>query len=172
MTRFKGLDSTSRLHHGCLDPVIPPMSTITFVWAERLGWIINGRKLPLSSYSVKRGTDMLLQASGLPGARAEMFSKFCSLALLNPTPEAIEAAVKRLPSVLSRLWRLRWENKHKEVFWRLIYDGLPTHVRMRFSNKHCVCGLLHPPDRAHHYWDCPLALAVIDTIVSQLPVGT
>jgi hypothetical protein len=75
-------------------------------------------------------------------------------------------------SVLSRLWRLKWDNRHKEVYWRLALNGLPVAARMG-NNKPgapvpaCGCGHRNP-DRCHHYWECWVVEDVKHTINARL----
>ena len=69
---------------------------------------------------------------------------------------------------MARLWRLPWENGRKEVFWRLVYDALPTAARMHRDGP-CLCGASGPrPDRHHHFWACPVACAVVATVHAAL----
>lgn len=77
-----------------------------------------------------------------------------------------------LCSTLRALWCLPWSNEHKEVFWKLLYDSLPTVGRMHLPRL-CPCGLLscapvsgqprNPPPRndwQHVFWECRVALSV------------
>ena len=70
----------------------------------------------------------------------------------------LEADADRVLGVLRRLWKLQWDNKHKEVYWRLALNGLPLAARMKNSRPGapvltCGCGHTNPCQR-HHYWDC------------------
>ena len=79
----------------------------------------------------------------------------------------MEHAVDRLPALFEQLWRLRWDNCVKEVFWRLVYDGLPTAAR---QHRHFSCACDTPsPDRLHHFWECPIARVVVSVLVSRTP---
>ena len=117
---------------------------------------------------MRAGTLLLLGRTSLPAERAEQFTAFCRAAL-GPTasPTSVQLAVARLPALFTQLWRLRWDNSVKEVFWRLVYDGLPTAVR---QHRHfsCACDSFSP-DRLHHFWDCPVAKAVVSILVRRLP---
>ena len=72
--------------------------------------------------------------------------------------------------LLPRLWQLTWDNRHKEVYWRLVLNALPLAARMASSGPQpCPCGSPYPhPGRSHHYWDCPVAAAVRATLAAQL----
>lgn len=68
-----------------------------------------------------------------------------------------------LGSTLRRLWSLRWENEHKEAFWRLTQDGFPGFSMHRAQRRGpnvalCPCGVpMSDGDRCHHFWDCAVA---------------
>lgn len=66
------------------------------------------------------------------------------------------------------LWRLRWDNGYKEVYWRLALDGLATAARMHMPSESCLCGHLCP-GRLHHFWQCPVAVAVVREVLAGLP---
>jgi hypothetical protein len=73
---------------------------------------------------------------------------------------------------------VRWENRAKEVFWRLVYNGLPTPARLHAQGRPCQCGagegggLAALPGRRHCFWDCPVAAAVREEIQRALPPGS
>ena len=65
--------------------------------------------------------------------------------------------------------RLPWDNQHKEVFWRLALNGLPLAARMPKDGQPCSCGTSGPlPGRMHHFWECPVAVAVVSSLEAQL----
>ncbi len=68
------------------------------------------------------------------------------------------------------LWKLKWDNHFKEVYWRLVFNGLATAERMRQQDYECVCGPVvgGQPGRRHHYWECPVAQAVVAAMQQQL----
>ena len=77
-------------------------------------------------------------------------------------------------ATLARLWRIRWENAQKEVLWRLAVDGVPvlgnSHVRGA-APKPCACGQpVSPTPRAHHFWECSVAQAVVSTVAAAAGV--
>lgn len=75
-------------------------------------------------------------------------------------------------STLSRLWSLPVPNPAKETFWRCFHDALPTAARLH-QRWRCGCNApLHSPGRKHHFHDCPIAVAVADTIAAKLPAST
>jgi hypothetical protein len=78
-------------------------------------------------------------------------------------------------SLLRKLWGVRWENHSKEVFWRLVYNGLPTPARLHGAGRPCQCqaGLEGAvlPGREHCFWECPVAEAVRGEMQRALPPG-
>jgi hypothetical protein len=83
-------------------------------------------------------------------------------------PVGQHASIQDLQALLRRLWKLKWDNQRKELYWRLIINGLPTAQRMHMSGQPCTCGHAMP-DRKHHFWDCPLAVRVRQVIQAALP---
>ena len=70
-----------------------------------------------------------------------------------------------------RMLRARWDNRRLEVYWRLALNGLPTAERLHRPLDACAaCGALGP-GRAHHFWECPLAVAVRAALAGALPAG-
>ena len=88
-----------------------------------------------------------------------------------PAAAACAAAADGIALAQRKLWRLRWDNEFKEVYWRFVLNGLPTYARMgSLASNRCLCG--EPgPGRLHHYWECPLAQAVLDAVEAHLPPG-
>ncbi|GAB4814593.1 hypothetical protein N2152v2_001639 [Parachlorella kessleri] len=164
-----------------------------------VGWQREGSSsaVALPRYSVRHGTRLQQLQPGQPGQpsahlqRLQRLAAFAALAVappprapvqLQPTPQpptqpppasltAAQAEAAPVLRLLARLWKLKWHNSHKEVVWRLALNGLPLASRMRGGEpKPCGCG--HPaPDRRHHFWDCPVAKAVIDCVATQLGPG-
>lgn len=59
----------------------------------------------------------------------------------------------------------------KEVYWRLVLNGLATAERMHLQECRCVCGPVvggQPADRRHHFWECPVARSVVEVLQQQL----
>jgi hypothetical protein len=100
-------------------------------------------------------------------------------------PDAAEAFLGRQGAV----WRLRWENCHKEVLWRLALNGVPGAGGHDVCPRGpCPCGWhpQAPPEvnaeqwrtnegapalRQHYFWDCPVAQAVLHELSAALPPG-
>jgi len=73
-----------------------------------------------------------------------------------------------LLALLRRAWRLPWDNDRKELLWRLTLNGVPNAQHMHLLGEPCTCGVAGP-GRRHHYWECPVAQAVVAAIQQRLP---
>jgi hypothetical protein len=80
----------------------------------------------------------------------------------------VENCRTSVASALKALWKLKWDNSFKEVYWRVLVDGLPTCLRLHMPRQSCLCGVVCP-GRYHHYWDCAVATAVIASVSAELP---
>ena len=132
-----------------------------------LGWQLADTPITLPRFKVRHGTQLQLQQSGLQQERLQRFAAFEALAAPG-TPAAADG--NEVARLLPRLWQLPWENQHKELYWRLVLNALPLASRMQGSAPQpCACGCPAPfPDRRHHFWDCPVATAVLSTLAAQL----
>ncbi|KAI3427176.1 hypothetical protein D9Q98_007113 [Chlorella vulgaris] len=152
--------AAAELAAGLLQP--PALEDALAVLLPRLGWAHPALPTPLllSSFTVRHGTSLLTSPTATRRA-AQYFTPFGLLAdAAAPAPAAVVQAV------LARLWRVRWENCHKEPFWRLVCDAVPTASRLHMDQP-CQCGGA-PADRRHHFWTCPVARGVVDSIAGEL----
>ena len=136
---------------------------------DRLGWLLpDGNPVKVSGLTVHAAT--VLQLEYVREGRRSKHVDFVECALSRPLAGAGEASLvlKELLSLFKRYWKLRWDNRKKEVFWRLSLDGLPTAARMHLTGQSCPCGVV-APGRRHCYWECAVALAVREEIERQLP---
>lgn len=153
------------------------------VLLPRLGWQVPGMgrlgKMGLRRLTVRLAT--VLQLTEVAAARSEQHAAFVEAALEAPLhPPAKEAALKHLQGALNRLWGVRWENQRKETFWRLTVDGVPllgnSHIR-GLAPEVCGCGGFGGPEdlgrhpRQHHFWECPVARAVVGSVQEGWPAG-
>lgn len=81
----------------------------------------------------------------------ERFDAFAAAAGFEGT-----AGSEQVLEMLRRLWKLPIRNKHKEILWRLVHNGIPTAERMHKPEMKCGCGAVCP-DINHHYWECIIA---------------
>lgn len=104
-----------------------------------------------------------LQLMPLQQRRSDIFAAAATL-VQRPSAE--------VPIALRRAWRAPCDNRHKEILWFLLYDAIPTAkllaARSTSETWPCVCG--HPcPGREHHFWECPVAVAVTTELQRHLP---
>ena len=140
-------------------PASPTGSHASVFWATvlpRLGWRMGAAApMTLQHFKVKGATQLLrLEAQAL---RAPRLAAFATLA-------GVPVGADTVLPILRRLWSSPLAGGVKEIFWRLVYDGLPTAARMH-TDAGCPCGA-GEADRAHHYWDCMAAQGVRDAITS------
>lgn len=96
----------------------------------------------------------------------------------------VQAATAKLRLRLAPVWRLKWENKHKEIWWRLLLGGVvgAGGHGIALRNQHCPCGWTIPTglsnedaasaQRDHVFWFCTPARAVRAWIAQSLPQGS
>ena len=164
----------------------------------RIGWRLGGSlHVKLRGLTVKLATQLQLQE--VTERRARLHAAYEQEArqqqqVLQQQPAtttAIAAATAAVPptqqgccvpGTLRRLWTIKWEREHKETLWRLAVDGVPlpgnTHLH-RTPMEPCGCGgygggagqsqPLQISPRAHHFWECPVAQAVVQQITAYIP---
>jgi hypothetical protein len=145
----------------------------------RMGWRFSPTlTAKLSDLTVQLATQLQMQPAAEQRARLHAaYEREAREQLLAGPPPAVgqpaDAATPSMPATLARLWPLRWEREHKEALWRLAVDGVAlrgnAHIR-GVSPERCGCGGYggagpHPcSPRAHHFWECPVAKAVLAQI--------
>ena len=142
-------------------PVPSPQVLVQTYIIDRLGWghpSLANRCVSLSQLTVKLAT--LLQLEPLLAAREVKHTAFLAEACLGLGAN-LQAPPTELMCLLRRLWRLPWDNQRKEFFWRFTVDGLPTAARMHMLGEPCAVCQSMAPGRRHHYWECPVAMAVV-----------
>jgi hypothetical protein len=134
------------------------------VWRSGCGICV-----PVLGLTVKLGTH--LQLAGALADLAARHTAFLADAL--GVAAAPPDALPRLRDTLRRLWKLRWENEHKEPLWRLALHGITGFPMAadrvaraaRAGHVHvlrCPCGAGMSGEggcwvRRHLFWDCHLA---------------
>jgi hypothetical protein len=81
------------------------------------------------------------------------------------TGEQVDAAVTTFVGCFGRLWRVPWDNGYKEVFWRLVVNGVrAAGACQRYCSAPCPCGVVGPGAhgdcerlRQHAFWECAIA---------------
>jgi hypothetical protein len=133
-----------------------------------LGWRrANGKCVRLQKVTVKLLTEF--QVAGTGQALAAKQLAFMGMACLH-LPPLQQAQHAELSHMLNAAWALRWDNNRKEILWRLMLDALPTAERMHHAQEQCACGA-DCPGRLHHYWECPVAQAVVKVLHDQLALN-
>jgi hypothetical protein len=136
----------------------------------RLGWKGVGNKpYTMPAMSVRMFTQLQWPVAGVPVC--EKHTAFVQHVRATQAPDEVPVSVQEVVKCMSAVWRLKWDNSRKEVLWRLVFDGFPTAARMHLQDDTCACGQV-VPGWQHHYWQCPVAQAVVAAIQSQLPTGT
>lgn len=136
----------------------------------RLGWRLPGseRPVPIASLSVAAATTLQLQP--VLQLRQQCHDSFLQSALgLEDGQQPSATARGELACLFQQLWALKWENIHKEVFWRLAVNGnsgAPVD-----SSRQCLCDG-QVACRKHRFWDCSVAAAVRNVLSAQLPPNT
>ena len=122
---------------------------------------------PTNSSTRVRSLTALLSSQAL-AARFHHHSSFMQAAL-GHAPAVPE--VTAFHSAMTRVWRLPWDNRIKEVWFRAAVNSLPgAHIPL----WRCPCAPAPAanPGNAHTLWACPVALALRQYIQQVLPVGS
>jgi hypothetical protein len=155
-------------HLGSSQP--PTAADSTALVLRCIGWQRQqAEPLALEKFKVRHGTQ--LQLREVQQQRLQRFAEFETLAVADsPTSSGgSQRDGTATAQLLRQLWRLPWANKHKETFWRLALNGLPLAARMPGSERPCSCGTSGAlPGRRHHFWECPVAAAVVHSLADQL----
>ena len=99
-----------------------------------------------------------------------------------PADGQVQHLVTELRPRLGRVWRMQWDNQHKEIWWRLLLNGVPGAGGHDIGLKGpCPCGWAPAAhlsnagraaaQRAHVFWHCPAAGEVCKVLAHNLPPG-
>lgn len=151
------------------DPT-PDEQHLELALVHRLGWSQLGYNRPvcLVGLTVKQATS--LQLGPVRAARQHKFAEFVAEAAEVGQRIRAKPGVGCLRHAQRHLWSLKWDNHYKEIFWRLPLNGLCTAARIHDTDAVCVCGS-SVPGRRHHYWECPIAQGVVQSILDNLPAA-
>jgi hypothetical protein len=131
---------------------------------RHVGWQRGRPAVSAAQLIVK--TAMVLQMDH--AERRQRHAQVAQLLSQQPAPRDAEAA-----DSVTRLWPLLWgvhcRNSTKEVFRRLAGNALPTADEMA-ATAPCICDAAGPPQstRAHIFWQCPMAQAVLTAVQQEL----
>jgi hypothetical protein len=104
---------------------IPSEEQTSKMLVARMGWETReGIRFTVGEYSVRLGT--ALQHDQVRQRRAEAHKLLVADAVGRaPNSPVVSEEVQRLIETLPRLWQeIKWENTHKEAYWRLTVDGI------------------------------------------------
>ena len=140
-----------------------------------VGWLHGRRWVSVQGLTVKAAT--LLQLGPVTDERRRYVGNFvaeCGTPADRTNAAVREVWVRHVFAAYSRLWRLPWDNAFKEVYWRLTQNGLATSARLHRAQPCGACGCQPAPGgpligRRHHFWECPVAQAVVQAVQQQLP---
>jgi exonuclease III len=143
------------------------MPEVAALLQSRLGWVLpNGQRRVIEDMTVKSFTGLQQE----PGQCVWQKYVAAALEVQDAAPTAQDAA--DFGGFLQKVWKVPWDNKRKEILWRLLHNGLPTAARMGGRiDMPCACGEA-VPDWMHHFWCCPVAQHVVCVVQAQLPQGT
>jgi hypothetical protein len=146
----------------------PSTSAIATRLQQRYAWMTpQGRLMTLRTATVRALTQLQMQPVLLQ--RGDKHAAFLQAANLERPAHAGPAAdMQQLQKLFAKLWKLPWDNKWKELFWRLTVDGRATLARMHMVGASCTCGVV-APDVRHHFWQCPVAQSVVSLLQSCMP---
>jgi hypothetical protein len=134
---------------------------------RRLGWHEQG--VTALDLDVKSGTRLQLGPAWRErGARLRAFYVEAGAPVAGVSADEQEDAVR---AWLNSVWALRWDNHRKEAVFRLALDAVHAVRFQQLTGASCACGAVGQ-GRAHAFWDCPVAAAVVSAIRSQLPQGS
>ena len=151
----------------------PVLEDALAILLPRLGWrLLRGGLAPrlilMVSLSVRDAT--LLQLIESQGRRTRAHESFIREAHERGEDVATTATeLSTLIKLFSVCWALEWENKQKEIFWRLSVDGVADgHRWVGIGSQACTCGA-QSPRRGHFFWACEVARAVVKEMEKFCP---
>jgi hypothetical protein len=140
----------------------------------RWGWLPDGpgtKPVRALALTVKAATRLQVMVGSAVMERLERHSAFITAVFAQPpVPPGLVpvAALDGLYATLRALWRMRWGNHRKELYWRLLLGALPTPARMHVVSP-CACGLGgSSPNWMHVFWECPVARVVVHAVGAAL----
>ena len=127
-----------------------------------------GPDIPLRRLTVRAATRMLT-AQQLNPRRTRQHNFWQEAQRLAAAPQNADTTVgsRCVGSLLSDMWRAPCCNAVKEPYWRLVVNAMPTAQRRFAQDERCACGAAFP-GRAHHWWECPVAVSTRLEIQRQL----
>jgi len=145
----------------------PPAAAFLAAALPRLGWRLPQGTIRLRALSVRHATRA--QLAHVTSRRQQRHADFVACVHAaggTLAPADAEERAAKVGRLLRHLWRVPWDNAHKEVLWRLALNALPTAAR-RHATDPCCCGT-PAPDAMHHFWACPVAETLRTVLAAHL----
>jgi hypothetical protein len=154
----------------------PDFAHVAALLSECLGWNVVGARAPVPVRGLLVRHAAVLLPQPWVTARQLRWRMFIAEAGLAEglAQQVTETQLLMLQNLHAKLWKLKWHNERKVVFWRVCVNGLPLASRFPNLDAPCVChAAAHErPDRMHHFWRCPAAQAVFAWLQQKLGVPT
>lgn len=156
----------------CMQGSCPSMHEVVGnIVGPRLGWVDDrDRVFRVIGLRVKDATHV--QLGPVRAQRRKCHQEFVASALGMPIGHIPPAQnMNDFYGMLRACWKLRWENKHKEVVWRLSVGGTEGVRADEHVMKCCLCeaGVLVCDVRKHMFWECMIAKEVRRMMQTSLP---
>jgi hypothetical protein len=94
-----------------------------------MGWNSEGSRSPINiaALTVKSASVLQLQPLSIlrHRHRQDFVDEFAPV-LGRGNPDAVYAHVQAVAAAQKQLWKVRWDNHYKEVYWRVVLNGLAT----------------------------------------------
>lgn len=128
---------------------------------------IKATPVPVAKFAVRLGTALQLYTDAKrTSLDRRYYDPYLSMAL-GRAPTAPDR--QHLRDVFSMLWDIKICNRWRELFWHVVYDGVPCAARLHLPNDTCyACGHMCP-GREHLFWDCPVLDRLKQDIQNHLP---
>jgi hypothetical protein len=148
----------------------------SLVWACQLERPVMTALGPCRALTVKEVTALLMTKTETDRQRRHEAFAAQALATSQLTAASKASRTRTFMRGWRTVWRVPWENPHKEVFWRLAVNGVAGAGGggICFARP-CLCGggmltahqhsvMDSTPHRQHAFWDCPVAQRVVQQL--------
>jgi hypothetical protein len=175
------MDEEMWLQQADLDPVVVVTKAHALVWRSQVQVSLPVALGPTRTQRVK--DVRLLQMGDVQQQRVVAHQSYAKQALSSSglSLEQRRLLVEAFCKSFAQVWKIPWNNRHKEVFWRLAVNGVAGAGGHDICHRQsCMCGYqlsqaqveadrgdLH---RQHAFWDCPVAMAVREELQRGLGV--
>jgi exonuclease III len=148
----------------------------SLVWHSQLGGRTADALSPCRPISVKVATMFMREPD--EARRQQLHAAYAEQAFQGSglSPASRASRTRCFVRGWRSVWRVPWENRHKEVLWRLAVNGAAGAGGCDIClDRPCVCGAVvitpaqvaarnSTPLRLHAFWDCPVAQAVVQQL--------